>query len=146
MPFQFLTFASAASDMTPGYMTPETLQTGVSTTVIGMIVVFMVLIILYLCIKLLAGVMETVEKRTAAKAIAAAPAPKPVVAAAAPVAETPAGICPKTVAAIMAAVSAASGRPLAQLRFQSVRRTNTVNNSWAASGTNEIINTRQQYL
>ena len=71
--------------------------------------------------------------------------PAPVVAA--PVVEEPAtGLSPKTVAAIMAAVSLASGKPMAQLRFQAVRRVRTVNNSWAASGTNEIINTRQQYL
>lgn len=145
---QFLTFASAAADSTPGYMTAETLQTGISTTAIGMIVVFLVLIVLYLFVKVVGGVMGSLDKKSAAGKAAAKKADEtPAPAVAAPVVEEPAtGLSPKTVAAIMAAVSLASGKPMAQLRFQAVRRVRTVNNSWAASGTNEIINTRQQYL
>lgn len=145
---QFLTFASAAADSTPGYMTAETLQTGISTTAIGMIVVFLVLIVLYLFVKVVGGVMGSLDKKSAAGKAAAKKADEtPAPAVVAPVVEEPAtGLSPKTVAAIMAAVSLASGKPMAQLRFQAVRRVRTVNNSWAASGTNEIINTRQQYL
>ena len=68
---QFLTFASAAADSTPGYMTAETLQTGVSTTVIGMAVVFLVLIVLYLFVKVVGGVMGSLDKKSAAGKAAA---------------------------------------------------------------------------
>jgi hypothetical protein len=51
----------------------------------------------------------------------------------------------KTVAAIMAAVSVASGVPAGNLRFTAIRRTSNYN-PWSASGTAEIINTRQSYL
>lgn len=135
--------ATAAEDLTAGHLTAETLSVGVSTTVIGMFVVFLVLIILYISIKILSLVVEAVEKRRnpkkGAKVEAAAPASAPAPA-------VPEGLSAKTVAAIMAAVAAVSGRPVAQLRYTAIRRTPGASNSWAASGTSEIINTRQDYL
>ena len=57
-----------------------------------------------------------------------------------------AAICPKTVAAIMAAVSMASGKPIEQLHFTAIRRGNTIANIWATSSTADIIASRQAYL
>lgn len=116
-------------------MNPETISVGIVTTVVGLGVVFSVLIILSLVIALLAKLTAGRSKKKAAPApVAAAPA------------AAPQGLNPKTVAAIMAAISAASGRPVAELKFTAIRRVNSNQNAWSNSGTSEIINTRQNYL
>lgn len=156
---QFLTagvLATAAADPTPGYMTQETLTVGVNTTVVGMLIVFLMLIVLYIVTSLLSKAIEASEKKKVAPApapkVIAAPVPAaaPVVAAPAPAPAPapalPAGLSPKTVAAVMAAVAAASGKPVSQLRFNAVRRLPGAVSAWSGSGTAEIINTRQQYL
>lgn len=82
------------------------------------------------------------EAASAASApIAFIPSPEPTTAPA-PVS----GLSAKTVAAIMAAVSAASGTPIQHLRFTAIRRVNGIQGQWANSGTAEIIATRQTYL
>ncbi len=123
---QTLPAVVATADPTPGYVTPDTIVTGVNTTVIGMVVVFIVLIVLMIVISVISGLSDKKRKQKAA--------PAPAVAA---------GIPPQTVAVIVAAICAASGRDRQQLKFTAIRRSN---NNWNKAGTTEIIDTRQQYL
>lgn len=77
----------------------------------------------------------------------AEPEPAPVTAAApAAAAEAAPGLDAKTVAVIMAAVAAALGQPVSELRFRAIRRDRGIQSAWANAGTYEIIHTRQQYL
>lgn len=55
------------------------------------------------------------------------------------------GIDAKTIAVIMAAVSAASGIRQYNLRFTAIRRSNAYHSVWADWGTNTIINSRQNF-
>ena len=118
---------------------------GIPTTVVGMGGVFAVLFVLMIVVKVLDMVVDSIEgnskKRKAEKHASQVAAQ----AAATPAPSVEDGINPKTVAAIMGAVSAASGRPRANLKFTAIRRSSSSFN-WSTSGTNEIINTRQQYL
>lgn len=124
---------------------------GVETTVIGMAVVFLILVILMFCITALDKIVDkSAQKKALAgsaknelPAAAAAPA---VAAAPAATKSAPAaaGVDPKTVAAIMAAVAAAAGGKA--LKFVAIKRVNSVPGPWAASAANELINTRQSYL
>jgi|GEM_PF-1937274 len=125
-------------------MTVESIEIGVITTVVGMGVVFCVLIILFLCVTLLAKVTEKSAAGKRPKPAAAVPVAPTVPAAPAPVKDK--ALDAKTVAVIMAAVSAALGRPAEQLRFRAVRHEGGQRSAWASEGTNEIIRTRQQYL
>ena len=120
-------------------MSPETLSVGVITTVVGMLVVFAILIFLALVTGLLARITGRKQKQKEA------PAPAPV--AAAPVEAAPADkIEKKTIAVIMAAISAATGKSAAQLKFTAIKRVHGAESAWANAGTAEIINTRQNYL
>ena len=58
--------------------------------------------------------------------------------------QTQTGIDPKTVAVIMAAVAAQSGKPIAALRFTAIRREGP--SLWAASGREKIIHDRQSFV
>ena len=51
-----------------------------------------------------------------------------------------------TIAAIMAAISAISGKPLANLKFTSIKRKPCVNFKWAEAGKADIINTQKFYI
>ncbi|MCL1905698.1 MAG: OadG family protein [Clostridiales bacterium] len=123
----------------------ETIELGVSSTIIGMGVVFSVLIILTFTTWLLTTLVDGNIERKKAKESAAS-APVPVQEATPPPVQAAAGISAKTVAAIMGAVSLACGKPLQQLRFTAIRRGNTTANAWSDSGTADIINNRQVYL
>ena len=127
---------------------------GIDPTILVMIIVAVAIILLVIIVWLFSAVANSSAKRKkaqeAATAVVAAPTPKE------PIAETPvpvaipeavaAGISPKTVAAIMAAVSMASGSPHSKLRFTAIRRGATTANAWAASSTADIIANRQAYL
>ena len=122
---------------------------GVETTVIGMAVVFLILVILMFCITALDKAVDNSTKKKAAGAAknelpAAAAAPAVAAAPAATKSAPEAGIDPKKVAAIMAAVAAAAGGKA--LKFVAIKRVNSVPGPWAASAANELINTRQSYL
>lgn len=122
----------------------ETIQLGVNTTVIGMGVVFSVLIILSFTTWLLTTIVDGGAERKKARAAAdAAQAEQEMAASTVPAA---AGLSTATVAAIMAAVSAASGLPVSQLRFTAIRRANTSASAWSTSGAADIIANRQAYL
>ena len=121
---------------------------GVETTVIGMVVVFMILVILMFCIILLDKIVDKATRKPKSKELAAAPA-APAIAAAATAPNAAAiaantGIDVKKVAAIMAAVTAASGGKA--LKFNAIKRVNSVPGPWASSAANELINTRQSYF
>ena len=123
-------------------MSAETLAVGIQTTVIGIAVVFLILIILMFFIKILDKIIDVATGSSKKKAEKPAPA-------ATPVATAPAkanGIDPKTVALVMAAVSAYSGRPIHELHFTSIRRNGVSNGVWGQSGVSEIITTRQSYV
>ena len=120
---------------------------GVETTVIGMVVVFMILVILMFCIILLDKIVDKATRKPKSKELAAAPAAPAIAAATAPAAAAIAantGIDVKKVAAIMAAVTAASGGKA--LKFNAIKRVNSVPGPWASSAANELINTRQSYF
>ncbi len=55
------------------------------------------------------------------------------------------GIDCKTVAIIMAAVSAACGVIQSNLKFTAIRRSNAYHSVWADRGTHAIINSRQSF-
>ena len=123
---------------------------GVETTVIGMAVVFLILVILMFCITALDKIVDkSAQKKALAGSAknelpAAAAAPAVAAAPAATKSAPAAGIDPKTVAAIMAAVAAAAGGKA--LKFVAIKRVNSVPGPWAASAANDLINTRQSYL
>lgn len=106
------------------------------STIITIIIVLAVLLAVFLLLFL-------VRSRSVRSCALETEAPAAVETALQPAAE---GINAKTVAAIMAAVSAMSGRPAAQLKFTAIHRVPGFTSSWAASGINQIINTRQNYL
>jgi hypothetical protein len=61
-----------------------------------------------------------------------------------PVSPSQGGLDAKTVAVIMAAVAAQSGKPVTTLRFTAIRREGR--SFWAASGTDKIIRDRQSFV
>ena len=121
---------------------------GISTTVVGMGVVFSVLICLSFSTWLLSKIIDDKKNKNtkpqggitvtakASDSVAAAPVSNSKIAE---------GIDAKMVAAIMGAVSAACGVAQPNLKFTSIRRSNSYRSDWAASGVNTIINTRQSY-
>lgn len=123
---------------------------GVETTVIGMAVVFLILVILMFCITALDKAVDRSSRKKAIEGAAknelpaAAAAPAIAAAPAAAKSAPEAGIDPKKVAAIMAAVAAAAGGKA--LKFVAIKRVNSVPGPWAASAASELINTRQSYL
>ena len=119
-------------------MSPETLQVGVVTTIVGMGVVFVVLIFLAFLTAMLARICTAKKKEKAAASVAAS-APTE---ASAEVNRLDA----KVVAAIIAAISAATGKPASQLKFTAIKRVHGTHTAWADAGTAEIITTRQNYL
>jgi len=133
----------------------ETIQMGVDTTIIGLGIVFMVLVALAIITWLLSAIVDgSVKYREARKAeslivptvysetVENKPKLKPELLSAV-INPT---ITPQTVAAIMAAVSMASGQPLSHLRFSAIRRGTTNSSGWASSSTLDIIASRQAYL
>ena len=130
-------------------MQQATLELGISTTIIGLGVVFSVLVILSFTTWLLTTIVDgNIERKKAQEATKQVSAPRVSV----PVTEAPpvpgiaSGISGKTVAAIMAAVSLASERPLSQLHFTAIRRNKTAATAWSSSSTTDIIANRQAYL
>ncbi|MCL1816310.1 MAG: OadG family protein [Clostridiales bacterium] len=129
----------------------ETIELGVNTTIIGMGVVFSVLVILTFTTWLLTTLVDGRIERKKAIEVGAMPATaEPVPASATPMTPTlapsTASISAKTVAAIIAAVSLASGKPLKELHFIAIRRDRTAATVWSASSTADIIANRQAYL
>ncbi|MCR4962689.1 MAG: OadG family protein [Firmicutes bacterium] len=122
------------------------LKLGIFTTLMGMGGIFLVLIILSLVTMLAARLIDksrqphenSAHQEAAVKAVPMAPAP----AAAIPAADG--GLSPKTVAAIMGAISAASGG--AAFKIMSIHRIGSINTPWTSASNGNIINNRQQYL
>ncbi|MDR1709426.1 MAG: OadG family protein [Candidatus Accumulibacter sp.] len=127
-------------------MNPETLELGIRTTVVGLGVVFVVLVLLWQVIGWLDKIIDAQKKAPAGAALPAPAAAAPAaVAAPAAKAAVKAGLSAATVAAIMGAVSAASGTSLANLKFTAIQR-GGLHLTWSDAGVQEIINTRQQFL
>ena len=124
-------------------MNPETISVGIITTVVGMGVVLCVLIFLAFLTTALTKVVESMNKPKKKLQISH-------VAGAAPVKTDAAAeddkLNAKTVAIIMAAVAAATGKSAEQLKFTAIKRVHSANNAWSNAGTAEIMNTRQNYL
>ena len=97
----------------------------------GMILVILVLLLGMIIVL----IPSSRRKKKKAKEIVAAPV----------VIEEVRGIDPKTIAAIMAAVSAAAGVGV-ELKFSAIRHNTGFKNAWSDSSTLDIINTRQLYL
>ena len=125
----------------------EALLLSGQTALIGLSVVFLALIglmfIIVILNKTLGGqrkpknLAQPHEEKTGIKQLAVA-APVDLV--------SQADIDAKTVAVIMAAVEAASGREISTLRFTAIRRTRqTAKNPWAYAGAEGIINSRQTF-
>ncbi|MDD2497677.1 MAG: OadG family protein [Desulfitobacteriaceae bacterium] len=126
----------------------EFMAEGISTTIIGMGVVFVVLIMLSIIISLLdKGIDATLAKKKAEPIVKAPAAPTPVVEAAVTgsAAKVEQGISPAVVAAITAAVCMMTGKTAGEFKFASIRRTQEGQPVWALMGTNDIIATRQRY-
>ena len=81
---------------------------------------------------------------TSAQSAAGSAAGQAFVAPKAPLSPPQSGLDPKTVAVIMAAVAAQSGKPVTALRFTAIRREGR--SLWAASGTDKIIRDRQSFV
>ena len=129
-------------------MQQATLELGISTTIIGMGVVFSVLIILSFTTWLLTTLVDgSIERKKARESALTSTSAEPLAIPVEPVfAPVLTGIRPQTVAAIMAAVSLASGKPLSELRFKAIRRGGGAATAWSTSSTADIIANRQAYL
>lgn len=118
------------------------ISTGISTTVIGMGVVFSVLIILAFITRLLLKVVDDrhshKDQQSKTTDITHTQKTSPVA-----ISDIEDGADPITIAIIMAAVSAASGVVQSNLKFTAIRRSNAYHSCWAEQGTNAIINSRQ---
>lgn len=125
-------------------MNPETVALGVQTTVVGLGIVFCILTVLWVLTTWLDRIVESMMNKKPPSAGARPPAPA-APAPAAP-ASTGGGPSAQTVAAILGAVSAFSGQPLAALRFTAIRRAGDARPGWSQAGIAEQIHTRQQYL
>ncbi len=121
------------------------LKLGAFTTLIGMGGIFLVLIILSIVTILVAKLVDSKKRqqKESAQSVVAQPEPQPAPEQVLVVAQQ-SGISPKTVAAIMAAVTAASGST--GLKFTAIRRTGRINTVWTSASNMDIINSRQQYL
>jgi Na+-transporting methylmalonyl-CoA/oxaloacetate decarboxylase gamma subunit len=126
-------------------MNPETVALGVQTTVVGLGIVFCILAVLWLLTTWLDRIVESTTNR---KPPPAGPSTRPPAAPTAPAPPAPptGGVSARTVAAVMGAVSAFSGQPLAALRFTAIRRAGDTRPGWNQAGVMEQIHTRQQYL
>jgi len=113
----------------------EMVSAGISTTVLGMGVVFSVLIILTFTTWLLNTLVARFgQKGNPRKAAVAEPE---VALAAAGVT----GISGATVAAITAAIVMATGRPAESFRYTSIKRSG----GWQDAGLQELVRTQQRY-
>ncbi len=74
------------------------------------------------------------------------PAESSQVISAAPVPQAAQGIDAKTVAIIMAAVSAASGISSDRLVYHAIRRVSGLQSVWANNALASLVNTRQDYI
>lgn len=136
-----LNILAFADTQTPGYITEETLATGINTTVIGMGVVFMVLVVLFLLFKIIGAIDTATSNRPPKEKKQKKQKEQAEAAPIAPVAST--GIDEQTIAAITAAVEVCCGKPARELKFTAIRRNN---NAWNSSGLADVINSRQQNL
>ncbi|MGI6066684.1 MAG: OadG family protein [Bacillota bacterium] len=126
----------------------EFMAEGISTTFIGMGVVFTILIFLSIVIGLLdKGIDATLAKKKAEPVVKAPAVPTPVVEATGTdtTAKVEQGISPAVVAAITAAVCMMTGKTASEFKFASIRRAQDGQPVWALMGTNDIIATRQRY-
>ena len=121
----------------------STFSVGLYTTLIGMGGVFAVLLIITIFTSITNKVVEKFSSKKANAAVTVAPIAA-AVAVGQPAQGGEKGISPKTVAAIMAAIQAASGG--GQLKFVAIRRGQTFQSPWSSSSNIEIISARQQYL
>ena len=121
----------------------QTMTVGVVTTLVGMGVVFAVLIILSFTTWLLNKIVDAIDKPK--KVSTPAPAPVAAKAPAAPAPAAAAGLDAKVVAAITAAIVAATGTSAANLKFTAIRRVGGANYPWAAAGSAEIMTNRQRF-
>ena len=121
------------------------LKLGLYATIVGMGGIFLVLAILAAVTMFVGKVVDASisKKEEAKKAAASGTVPAPIVEDVEDIAAV-SGIRPQTVAAIMAAVTAAAGG--GALKFKSIRRTGRITNSWTSASNYDIINNRQQYL
>ena len=132
-------------------MASHVIATGIETTIIGMGIVFAVLIILSIMITLLVKIVDKDHGSQNGKTITdntskTANEIKPASNANQIVANQDNKINTKTIAAIMAAISAMSGKPLANLKFTSIKRKNSVSLKWAEAGKAEIIDSQKFYI
>jgi sodium pump decarboxylase gamma subunit len=129
-------------------MNPETLALGVQTTVVGLGIVFAVLVILMFFTGWLAQIIDSASgpKPPAGGGGGGRPAAPAPQAAPVPAAPESGALSAQTVAAIVAAVSAFTGKSMEELRFAAIRRTGGMHTGWSQSAVTELINTRQQYL
>lgn len=126
----------------------EFMAEGISTTVIGMGVVFLVLIFLSIIIGLLDKAIDaTFAKKKSEPVVKAPAAPAPVVESVATntAAKVEQGISPAVVAAITAAVCMMTGKTASEFRFTAIHRAQEGQPVWALMGTSDIIATRQRY-
>ncbi|MDR0576570.1 MAG: OadG family protein [Candidatus Accumulibacter sp.] len=126
-------------------MNPDTIALGVRTTVVGLGIVFMVLVILMFLTGWLDKIIESMTgggktPPPAGGRPAAPPPPRPAATS------SSTGVSAMTVAAIMGAVSAFSGKPLSELVFTSISREGVARPVWNQTGVVEQISTRQHYL
>jgi sodium pump decarboxylase gamma subunit len=130
-------------------MNPETVALGVQTTVVGLGIVFCILTVLWMLTTWLDRIVESTTNKTPPAGGSGSGGNRPP-APAAPAPAAPAasagGPSAQTVAAIMGAVSAFSGKPLAALRFTAIRREGDTRPGWSQAGVMELIHTRQQHL
>lgn len=134
----------------------DLISLGISTTIMGMGIVFSVLAVLAFVIFLLVKIVDgnstpangngngrsngnanpkATDNNTALAAAVKTPVPE----------QTVNKINAQTIAAIMAAVSAASGRPVADLKFTAIRRKTSVSFKWAEASKTEIINNAKNF-
>ncbi|MDD2220493.1 MAG: OadG family protein [Clostridia bacterium] len=125
----------------------EALLLSGQTTLIGLTVVFLALVGLMFVIIILNKTLGGQRKpKQEAQPVTEKAATKQLSVAAPVDLVSPIDIDAKTVAVIMAAVEAASGREISTLRFTAIRRTRqTAKNPWAYAGAEGIINSRQTF-
>ncbi|MEG2213321.1 MAG: OadG family protein [Clostridiales bacterium] len=115
---------------------------GAFTTLIGMGGTFLVLIVLAIITIFMGKLIDSRNKQKQATVTVVSEPVNECMPLGDAVVET--GISPRTVAAIMAAVTAAGDGTA--LKFHAIRRTGRINNSWTNASNLDIINNRQQYL
>ncbi len=120
-------------------------EIGLTTTVIGMGVVFSVLIFLSFVTWLLVKIVDDSSVNKKPKSDTNFTPSQEIAVASVPAAKIDDGIDAKTVAIIMAAVTAASGVVQNNLKFTAIRRSNAYHSDWADHGTHAIINSRQSF-